>query len=361
MVDFSNIFENKADDKNTPKDTSDKGGYKSPIEFSELFMKTIPAKEPPTPIKQEILPKVESKKEVNDQDCSCEAKSVYQHAIIISEKIFESNLDMTVDEIESILLFVETIINALRTDDISMIACVFRYAPSEKINPYALKLINVCILSIEIGMELNYNNVQLTQLAVAAFLHDIGLKKYTSIINQTRKLTPKEKKDLENYPTITKEILTPLKGVLGNDIFTIIEQCSHVTPGTTNINSGIKGSTIPQAAQIIALADTYEALTHARPYRIKYTPLEAIKIILADKGTFDPRLSKILLDRIGLYPKGTFVELSTKEIAQVLRQNPRMPTSPVVKIIYDDHGQKLDSGREINLAKETEVFINKQL
>ena len=139
----------------------------------------------------------------------------------------------------------------------------------------------------------------------------------------------------------------------------IIEQSGEKLNGTGP--RGLKGDAISQAAQIIGLVDTYEALTHSRPYRQKYAPIDALKIILNDKDTFNPKLTKILLERIGIYPKGTFVELSTKETAQVLKQNIKMPSSPVVRIIYDTDGKKVDDGREINLAHESEVYIVKSL
>lgn len=367
MVDFSNLFNN--DPKKDDDAANLKNDAKNPIELSALFeikkevvsakkdqpKKNLPEKEEPVINKE---PMAQAPEQSLSADCVCEARSTYQQAISLSEKVFESTGSITVDEIESILIFVETLVESIKKNDMGMIACVFRYAPNQKVNPYALKLINVCILAIEISVELNYNDLQLVQVGVAAYLHDIGLKKYGAIINQDRKLTPKERKDLEGYHTATREVLAPLKERLGDAIMDIIEESARAH--ISGAPKGIKGEVVLEAAQIIALADTYEALTHARPYRQKYSPLEAIKIILSDK-IFNPKLAKILLERIGLYPKGTFVELSTKETAQVIDQNSKMPTSPVVKIVYDSAGKKVDEGRVVNLAKETEVYIVKSL
>ena len=218
---------------------------------------------------------------------------------------------------------------------------------------------NVCILSIEIGVELNYSDIQLVQLGVAAFLHDIGLKKYADIISQPKKLGLKEKKEVERSAITSKEMLKNLKDKLGNAIMDIIEQSGEKLNGTGP--RGLRGEAISQAAQIIGLVDTYEALTHTRPYRQKYAPVEALKIILGDRDTFNPKLTKILLERIGIYPKGTFVRLSTKETAQVLQQNLKMPSSPVIRIIYEADGKKTGDGREIDLAHESEIHIVKSV
>ena len=59
---------------------------------------------------------------------------------------------------------------------------------------------------------------------------------------------------------------------------------------------GLKGDEIPLPAKIIAIADTFDALTSNRPYRKAYTPDEAISIMIENKGTqFDPKLLDIFV------------------------------------------------------------------
>jgi len=354
MIDFSNIFDNSGQNKKPPQEKrreeqllQKKTPPEDQIDISKLFVndKNIPSPRT-SPVQRENV--------------ICEMRSVYADAIVLAKKIFDNSADMTADELENILAFVQAIVNIVQAQGQDMVGCVFQQTgASEQVNPYVLKLVNVCILSIEIGMELNYTDIQLVQLGVAAFLHDIGLKKYIDIISQPKKIGLKEKKEVERAAIISKEILKNLKDKLGNAIMDIIEQSGEKMNGSGP--RGLKGDAISQAAQIIGLVDTYEALTHARPYRKKYAPVDALKIILNDKDTFNPKLTKILLERIGIYPKGTFVELSTKETAQVLRQNIKMPSSPIVKIIYDAGGKKVDEGREINLAHESETYIVKSV
>jgi len=356
MIDFSAIFDNPDKDKKAPKEERHenelppvKAPQANPLDMANLF--TNDRNNSLTPEK----PLVERRREV-----VCEMRSVYTDAITLATAIFNSTADITADELENILAFVQAIVNIIQTQGHDMVGCVFQQTgASEQVNPYVLKLVNVCILSIEIGMELGYGDIQLVQIGVAAFLHDIGLKKYAEIISQAKKFSPKEKKEVERSAITSKEMLKNLKDKLGNAIMDIIEHSGEKINGTGP--RGLKGDSISQAAQIIGLVDTYEALTHSRPYRQKYAPIEALKIILNDKETFNPKLTKILLERIGIYPKGTFVELSTKETAQVLRQNIKMPSAPVVRIIYDNDGKKVDDGREINLAHESEVYIIKSV
>jgi hypothetical protein len=70
---------------------------------------------------------------------------------------------------------------------------------------------------------------------------------------------------------------------------------------------------------IVTIADRYDALTTARPYRrVNFTPHEAVAYLVANAGTFfDPVLTKLFVEMIGLYPPGTLVLLSTGDMGVV--------------------------------------------
>jgi hypothetical protein len=113
-------------------------------------------------------------------------------------------------------------------------------------------------------------------------------------------------------------------------------------------------------AQMICLADVYEALTHARPYRPRYSALETWKTIVSEFA-FDPGEIKALLERIGMYPRGMFIELSTKEIARVVQRNDHMPLCPVVRVVYDTSGRRVGDERLIDLAAGTKISVKRSL
>ena len=77
------------------------------------------------------------------------------------------------------------------------------------------------------------------------------------------------------------------------------------------------------------------------------------------KDTFKVKIVKAFIERIGIYPLGTSVELNTKEVAQVIRQNDRMPASPVVRVVYDPQGDKIEKVRYIDLSKGTKIYITR--
>jgi len=289
------------------------------------------------------------------------AQEVYAKALSLAQKIFTSDIKLSDNEINQIIQFVNNIIDSiLQESDQELLACVFGQTPSKEADPYALNLLNVCILALELGVALDYDRKNLLKLGVAAFLHGIGMRSMRDLIHKQNKLSNKERERVEQHPLEASAMLQHIQDSLRDSTIEIIEQ-SHERRDGSGYPAGLKNGQISEHAQIIGLVDIYEALTHSRPYRDRYNPLEALKIIFKDKDTFDPRLTKVFLERIGIYPKGTFVEINTKEICRVLRQNPDMPSCPVIRLTYGPDGQKLGKPRDIDLSEGTRYYITRSV
>jgi len=191
------------------------------------------------------------------------------------------------------------------------------------------------------------------------------MRRLQKMANQSRKLTISEKQKIQQHPLIASEILKSIQSSLDPSILEIIEQ-EHERINGSGYPRRLKGEEISEYAQIIGLVDVYEALTHQRPYRGGgFSPSAAMKVIVENKHIFNPKIIKkiikVFLEKIGMYPKGTFVELNTKEAAQVIKQNPKMPYCPVVRVVYDQDGKKIEKSREIDLSKGAKVYIVKSL
>jgi HD-GYP domain-containing protein (c-di-GMP phosphodiesterase class II) len=84
-------------------------------------------------------------------------------------------------------------------------------------------------------------------------------------------------------------------GYQNNAIFEIIE-ASHESFGGSGYPLGISGDQIPMGARILAVADTYNALTSWRPYRDRWDHRAAFAEMKRDakKGKFDPEVMETL-------------------------------------------------------------------
>ena len=81
------------------------------------------------------------------------------------------------------------------------------------------------------------------------------------------------------------------------------------------------------------------------------------QLIEAPKGTYDKSVLKALMVRIGLYPVMTYVELSNKQIARVIRQNRQFPLSPTIRVEFDEAGAKLKQPHVIDLNETQFIHI----
>ena len=137
-----------------------------------------------------------------------------------------------------------------------------------RVSKYAL------IILEEMGLKLNTDN-----LNYAASYHDIGkIKISPDIVHKESSLTPKEFEVMKMHPIYSYEIIKP---ILGEDI-AYIAKCNHEKLDGSGYPLHLKGDAIPIEAQIIAVADIFDALTTKRTYRDAYSFNDAIKIMEAD-------------------------------------------------------------------------------
>ena len=81
------------------------------------------------------------------------------------------------------------------------------------------------------------------------------------------------------------------------------------------------------------------------------------EIIDTGRGIYERNVLKALMARIGLYPVMSYVELSSKQVARVIRQNAQLPVSPTVRVEYDENGRKLATPSIIDLSQSQFVHI----
>lgn len=219
--------------------------------------------------------------------------------------------------------------------------------------------INVSILSVIVGTGLGYDKVRLSELACAASLHDIGMVKFIDLANKPRKLTVEEHNEIKKHTVIGAEILKKSKDLPETAVYAALQQ--HERKDGSGYPYGIKGESINPDVRIICLADVYEASTHARAYRKRFKSSEVIQTLLRDKHSFEHNLIKVLIQKIGIFTIGNFVQLNTKEIGVVARINDGLPMRPVVKIIYDRENKKLDHTKVVDLANQHTIYIKREL
>ena len=139
--------------------------------------------------------------------------------------------------------------------------------------------------------SLGYGHKFTEDIELAARLHDIGkLGIPDGLLMKPGKLTDAEFSVMQRHTTIGAQILQQCS----HPAFRVAEQISlhhHEKWDGTGYPKGLRGDNIPEVARIAALADVYDALTHARAYKHAWTHAEAVLEIERTSGThFEPRM-----------------------------------------------------------------------
>jgi hypothetical protein len=80
-------------------------------------------------------------------------------------------------------------------------------------------------------------------------------------------------------------------------------------------------------------------VTTKRPYRKPEERRQALSLLQAGAGrAFDPRMVRTFIRLMGLFPVGSMVQLSSGEIAVVIRNHDRLLAHPLVRVVMDRHG-----------------------
>ena len=233
---------------------------------------------------------------------------------------------------------------------------VTRSTPEYYLHAHA---VNVAILSLRLGVALGYTREELLTLGVGALLHDIGMIRVMDIAQKKEPLTPEERKKITQHPQYSVDILKETK-----DLTTVsleIIGSVHERYNGTGYPQGVGGSQLSEQAQVVAITDVYEALTHSRSYRDKLLPYEALKEILKTKELFHPKVLKTFIQYITVYPIGCWVQLSTGEIGQVVAVSADLPLRPTLKILYDNQMRALKPEKLLNLTQHSTLYIKRVL
>jgi HD-GYP domain-containing protein (c-di-GMP phosphodiesterase class II) len=295
---------------------------------------------------------------IKDETRKKAVETVYQTMLdvkatpIIKRKVALPNLGQTYQQVIGDILF----------DLTSQKDLMFSLANMHAKDGYLFHhAVNVAVLSGIVGIARGYNRNQLIDLGVGALLFDIGMTTFPDEFWQkSSMLTSEQRERIEKHTVEGFEILRKQF-----DISLLSAHCAlqhHERFDGSGYPRGLKGNEIHEYAQIVAIADVYSALTSARSYRRAYSASEAIEFLYANGNQwFDIELIKIFCSHIAVYPVATTVLLNTGQVGVVSAVNPTATHRPFIRIIQEPGGTPPSKDYEINLSKEMNITISKEL
>ncbi|MBZ4646615.1 MAG: hypothetical protein PWR27_1321 [Petroclostridium sp.] len=217
--------------------------------------------------------------------------------------------------------------------------------------------VNVCVLSLITGIRLGLNQLRLRDLGVGALLHDIGKVVIPEeILKKPSQLTDDEFEKIKQHTVLGYQMVKDNPNISASSAYIVLGH--HERFDGSGYPLKIKGENIHLFARIVAIADVYDALTSDRVYRKKIKVHEVIEYITAlGAQQFDKTILQCFVRNIALYPVGTGVLLSDGAKGIIVDVNRELPTRPIVRIIYNNNGQKADAFTEIDLTKRLNIMI----
>ena len=188
--------------------------------------------------------------------------------------------------------------------------------------------VNVGTMAAIIAARLNKSEQFIKDIGMAGILHDIGKSKIPdAILNKPARLTDDEFAIMKKHPAYGYQML--MNCDVSNSIRNAVLN-HHENIDGSGYPRALPGEKICDMGKILSIADVFDALVSARPYKSAKTAAQAIEIMFGMSNKFDLSYFLTFLNIVNAYPNGSIVHLSNGEVCKVIEQNPSFPIRPIV-------------------------------
>ncbi len=211
--------------------------------------------------------------------------------------------------------------------------------------------ISVSILISIFARFLKMDKSIVHELAIGAFLHDVGkIKIPDEILNKPGKLTEKEFELMKTHVVHSKKIVDETNEL--SEISRSIVASHHEKLNGHGYPLGIGQDKLSIYDRMITICDIFDALSAHRVYKPGIAQIKAFLILreLAEAGQLDKRLVDQFIKCLGVYPVGSLVKLTSNRLAIVDSRNHDLPTKPKVKVFYSLQQNVFTPTKEIDLS-----------
>jgi HD-GYP domain-containing protein (c-di-GMP phosphodiesterase class II) len=217
--------------------------------------------------------------------------------------------------------------------------------------------VNVAIVSVKIAEVLRYDQAKLEQVALAGFLHDIGMFALPDpLVYKTGSLTEGELQVLREHPQQGARLFKELETAHSAVARVILQE--HERWDGSGYPNGLTGDQIDEMAFVVGLADVFDALMGPRPYRRGMSPHRAVCTLIANGKTMFPyHILKALIDQFSIYPLGTTVRLNTGETGVVSQLNRQYALRPILQVPQQAASPHGPASKTVDLRAETSLHI----
>lgn len=267
-----------------------------------------------------------------DQDA--DARAVYARLLAAAGDLLKASDQPYTEKYEVTARACEAAADHLRTNPV-----LLNYACYATADDY-LKAhsANTALIALAMGLSAGLDAAELRLLGFCAMAHDIGMTGYSGLYAREGRLNEEEFSRITLHAEAGAEKLDRIVDLdykVKDRAKRIVLQVHERLDGS-GYPDRLSGESIDPLAQLIGIADVYEAMTHPRAWREAMEAPDVLKELIEREGRgFNSGAVKQLISALSIYPPGSLVALSTGDIARVRRINKGSLTRPLVEVLLN--------------------------
>lgn len=217
--------------------------------------------------------------------------------------------------------------------------------------------INTSAMAIALSRQRHWNEDDVRRAGLAGLLHDVGMLLLPKRLRlEAEPLSDDDRDRIRRHPAYSVSLLCDTPGIDEHILCAVHRH--HERDNGKGYPEKRKARQIGDIARLLAVADMAAAMNEPRPYRPRALPHEAIQTMVqfGVDNVIQRPLVRSLVESVGLYPVGSYVRLSTTQVARVVGMNPEMVDRPIV-CVCDEHGRPSDETTDLMHSEPWELSI----
>ncbi len=201
--------------------------------------------------------------------------------------------------------------------------------------------VNVGVIALAVGRACGLSEQDLRILGMGGLLHDLGkLKIDKQIINKPGRLNEEEFTKIKKHPENGAALVAQMEGTTPEVIDIVLGH--HIHHDRQGYPNAARKRPFSPLTHMVAIADTYDAMTTLRSYQRPMTPRRAIeRLRVLAGGYLHPEYVEAFIESLGTYPVGSLVRLETNQIGLVIWVDTGDSDRVRLKILFDGDGNLL--------------------
>lgn len=210
--------------------------------------------------------------------------------------------------------------------------------------------INVSVICGVLGKWLGYTGIELADLILAGLLHDVGKTQIPiEILDKPDTLSEAEMTIIQKHTLLGYKLIKDNQDLSPNVTYAVLQH--HERMDGSGYPFQVTLDKLHQYARIVAVADTYDAMTSDRVYHNKMTPFAVVETMASEMyNKLDPTICTVFLNNVRSYFIGNSVKLNDGRRAEVVYLGPFMGTRPTV-ITQDGEVIDLEKHKHIGIIE----------